>query len=146
MLENDIKLLTEKSVVSEERFKKLFPDTYKRVSEYSRQRGALSWNEMKYMYMYQIEERPTCKICGKPVKFGSVRKGYTDTCDRICDKLYKSEVQKLLWGSYTEEEKRARLDHAATIVEQKTGYRTPFANPEIRKKVNEIKKAQHEQN
>ena len=137
MFENDVKILTEKSVVSEERFKNLFPDTYRRVYEYSKPRGALSWNEMKYMYMNKIEERPVCKICGKPVKFGSVRKGYTDTCDRSCDKLYKAEVQKRLWGGYTEEEKQARLDHAASVVEAKTGYRTPFANPEIRKKVDE---------
>lgn len=135
MFEDDKKTLFEKAVVSEERFAKLFSDIYKRVVEYAKQFNIDNWNEMKYLYINQIKERPTCKICGKPVKFRSFNRGYTDTCCRSCDKLFKSQVQKQLWNKYTKEEKEARLEHAATIVEQKTGYRTPFANPEIREKI-----------
>lgn len=137
MFENDVKILTEKSVVSEMSFGKLFPDIYKRVVDYAKQFNISDWREMKYLYMNQIKERPVCVICGKPVKFRSVNKGYTNTCSRECDLQLKSQSHKKLWSNYTEEEKQARLDHAASVVEEKTGYRTPFANPEIRKKVDE---------
>lgn len=135
MLDTDINILRERAVLSQEYFSRENPEVYKRVCEYSTKIGATEWKEMKYLYMNQIKERPVCKVCGKPVIFQSVRKGYTDTCCRDCDKIYKAKVQKQLWANYTEEEKNTRLEHAAEVVKQKTGYRTPFANPEIREKI-----------
>ena len=138
MLEQDVKTLTEKSVVSEASFSKLFPDIYRRVVEYAKKFNITDWREMKYLYMNQIKERPVCKVCGKPVKFRSVNKGYTDTCSRECDLALKSESHKKLWKNYTSEEKEARLEHVGDVREERTGYRTPFANPEIRKKIDEV--------
>ncbi len=140
MFENDVKILSEKSVISEASFSKLFPDIYKRIIDYAKRFNVTDWREIKYLYMNQIKERPVCSICGKPVKFRSVNRGYTATCSRECDLQLKSQSHKKLWLNYTKEEKQARLDHAADVVEQKTGYRTPFANPEIRKKIIEMKK------
>lgn len=135
MFENDLKILTEKSVVSEVNFAKLFPDIYKRVVDYSTQFNISDWREMKYLYMNQIKDRPVCVICGKPVKFRSVNKGYTDTCSRECDLQLKSQSHKKIWNGYTKEEKTARVKQMEDTREAKTGYRTPFANPDTRKQI-----------
>ena len=135
MLEQDIKLLLEKAVISKDRFSHLFPDVFKRIVDYSIELSISDWKEMKYLYINQIKERPVCKICGKPVKFQSMNKGYTDTCSRECDKLLKSRVHQKIWNNYTKEEKEARLLHAADLREEKTGYRTPFSDPKIRKQI-----------
>lgn len=135
MFENDLKILTEKSVVSEANFAKLFPDIYKRVVDYSISFNITDWREMKYLYMNRITERPVCVICGKPVKFRSVNKGYTDTCSRECDLALKSQSHKKIWNGYTKEEKAARVKQMEDTREAKTGYRTPFANPDTRKQI-----------
>ena len=135
MIENDLKVLREKSVLSEASFAKLFPDIYKRVADYSISFNITDWREMKYLYMNQINKRPVCVICGKPVKFRSVNKGYTDTCSRECDLALKSQSHKKIWTSYTKEEKEARVKQMEDTREAKTGYRTPFANPDTRKQI-----------
>ena len=135
MFENDVKILTEKSVVSEANFAKLFPDIYKRVVDYSTPFNITDWREMKYLYMNQINRRPVCVICGKPVKFRSVNKGYTDTCSRECDLALKSQSHKKIWDGYTKEEREARVKQMEDTREAKTGYRTPFANPDTRKQI-----------
>lgn len=135
MFENDLKILTEKSVLSEANFAKLFPDIYKRVVDYSIPFNITDWREMKYLYMNQINKRPVCVICGKPVKFRSVNKGYTDTCSRECDLELKSRSHKKIWNDYTKEEKEDRVKRMEDTREAKTGYRTPFANPDTRKQI-----------
>lgn len=132
MLENDICILKEKSVLSEDKFKKLYPDIYERVNNYSNAKG---WNEKKYLYINKIVERPVCVICGNPVKFQSVSKGYVSTCSRECDKHLKSNVHKKIWSEYTKAERASRIKQMEDKREEHCGYRTPFANPNIRTQI-----------
>ena len=137
MFEDDVKLLQEKAVVSKDNFAYLYPDVYERIRLYSRSLHIDNWAEMKYLYIKRIKTRPVCKVCGKPVEFRSMNRGYKSTCSRECDLALKSESHKKIWENYTSEEKEARLEHAADVREEHTGYRTPFADPEIRKKIDD---------
>ncbi len=136
MLEKDIEILKMKSVLSEKAFGKMFPDVYQRICEYTSKFSINKWSEKKYLYMNQIEKPPVCKICGKPVEFSSSNQGYKATCSRECDLLTKSKSHKKIWENYTKEEKEARLEQAASIREEHTGYRTAFEDPKVRKKAN----------
>ena len=137
MFEDDVKLLQEKAVVSKDNFAYLYPDVYERIRLYSRSLHIDNWAEMKYLYIKRIKTRPVCKICGKPVEFRSMNRGYKSTCSRECDLALKSESHKKLWKNYTSEEKEARLEHAADVREEHTGYRSAFENPEIQQKITE---------
>jgi hypothetical protein len=134
MFEDDVKLLGEKSVVSKANFEYLYPDVYERIRVYSRHLHIDNWAEMKYLYIKRIKTRPVCKICGKPVEFISMNRGYKATCSRECDLAMKSRSHKKIWASYNNKEKEARLKQAAQVREKNTGYKTAFDDPEIRKK------------
>lgn len=94
MLDDDAKILQEKRNVPESAFKLHYPDLYNRVQEAAKLLNIERWNEAKYIYTNHIKERSTCKICGKPVKFISVNRGYKSTCSRECDLALKSRTQK----------------------------------------------------
>lgn len=134
MFEDDVKLLKEKSVVSKANFEYLYPDVYERIRVYSRHLHIDDWAQMKYLYINRIKTLPVCKICGKPVEFRSMNRGYKATCSRECDLAMKSKSHKKLWENYTNKEKQTRLEQAAQAREEHTGYRSPFDDPEIRKK------------
>lgn len=94
MLEQDRKILQEKANMPEGVFAKKYPDIYERVVESTKMHAGAGWNERKYIYVNQIKERPTCKICGKMVCFKSAKRGYKATCSRECDLALKSQTQK----------------------------------------------------
>ena len=94
MFEEDVKILQEKRNVPESAFKVHYPEVYNRVVEYSKPNTRTAWNEIKYIYIKQLKSLPTCKICGKPVEFRSMNRGYKSTCSRECDVLQKSNTQK----------------------------------------------------
>lgn len=94
MFEDDVKILQEKRNVPESAFKLHYPEVYNRVQEAAKLLHIERWNEAKYIYTNQIKERPTCKICGKPVEFISVNRGYKATCSRECDIILKSQLNK----------------------------------------------------
>ncbi len=93
-MEQDIKILEEKRNVSEAAFKLHFPEVYSRVQEWVKPLNVTRWNEAKYIYKHQLKSLPTCKICGKPVGFKSMKRGYKSTCSRECDIKCKSQTQK----------------------------------------------------
>ena len=93
-MENDIKILQEKRNVPESAFKLHYPDIYNRVKEAAKALSVTRWNEAKYIYTKQLKELPRCKICGKPVEFRSMKRGYKSTCSRECDLALKSRTQK----------------------------------------------------
>lgn len=90
MLINDIKILQEKRNVPESAFKLHYPEIYNRVKEAANMLNIERWNEAKYIYTKQLNTLPTCKICGKSVRFVSVNKGYKATCCRECELQLKS--------------------------------------------------------
>lgn len=94
MIEQDQKILQEKRNVPESAFKLHYPQIYERIQEEVKALHIERWNEAKYIYTNQIKERPTCKICGKPVEFISVNRGYKATCSRECDIILKSQANK----------------------------------------------------
>ena len=137
MLLDDIETLQAKSTFSQAVFKSWYPEVEARVVAWAKPLGITDWREMKYVYMNQLTECPVCQICGKPVEFRTMNKGYKATCSRECDLQLKSQSHKKLWSNYTEEEKQTRLEQAADAREEHTGYRSPFLDPEIRKKIDE---------
>lgn len=94
MLEQDMKILQEKRNVPESAFKLHYPELYNRVQEAAKVLNITRWNEAKYIYTTGLKELPCCKICGNPVKFVSVNKGYKSTCSRECDIALKSQKNK----------------------------------------------------
>lgn len=134
MLLDDIETLQAKSTFSQAMFKSWYPEVEARVVAWAKPLGITDWKEMKYVYMNQIRELPICQICGKPVEFRTMNRGYKATCSRECDLAMKSKSHKKLWSNYTEEEKQARLEQAANVREEHTGYRSSFDDPKIRKK------------
>ena len=90
MLEQDIKIIQEKRNMPESAFKLHYPEIYMRIQEWVKPLNITRWNEAKYIYTNQYKSSPTCKICGKPVMFVSVNKGYKSTCSRECDIALKS--------------------------------------------------------
>ena len=139
MLKDDTKILQEKRNMPESAFKIHYPDVYKRVVEYSRTLYRGAWNEIKYIYIKQLKSLPTCKICGKSVDFKSTTRGYRNTCSRECELKLRSKTHKNMWQNYTSEQRSSRIKQVEDTREAKTGYRTPFANPEVRKKFNHAK-------
>lgn len=95
MFGEDVKVLQEKRNVPESAFKIHYPEIYNRVVEWAKPLNVTRWNEMKYIYMNQLKSTPTCKICGKPVRFISSNKGYKGSCSRSCDLKLKSISGKL---------------------------------------------------
>lgn len=136
---DDVKILQEKRNVPESAFKLHYREIYDRVMEAVKDLHIERWNEAKYIYTNKIKQRPTCKICGKSVDFKSTTRGYRNTCSRECELKLKSETHKNMWQNYTPEQRSARIKQVEDTREAKTGYRTPFANPEVRKKFNHAK-------
>lgn len=54
-----------------------------------------SWPEKLYLYYNNLEYAPTCKICGAPVKFLSLGRGYQQTCSNECRKKDKSVYDRV---------------------------------------------------
>ena len=94
MLDEDIKILQEKRNMPESAFKLHYPEIYERIQEWVKPLSITRWTEAKYIYTRQLKSSSTCKICGKPVMFVSVNKGYKATCSRECDLALKSQTQK----------------------------------------------------
>lgn len=41
-------------------------------------------SEKLYRYFHQLDQRPVCEVCGKPVAYKNIRKGYSRTCSKTC--------------------------------------------------------------
>ena len=137
MLLDDIETLQSKSTFSQSVFTNWYPEIAARVVAWAASLGITDWKEMKYVYMNQLKERPVCKICGKPVEFRSMNRGYKATCSRECDLAMKSESHKKMWSNYSEKEKQERINKAADTREEHTGYSSSFDNPLTQQKVTE---------
>ena len=66
--------------------------------------------EVIYRLKFNIENRPVCKICGKPVKFLGEKKGFTDYCSLNCQHKYVSAFNKERWKNMSEEDKQKIQD------------------------------------
>ena len=59
-----------------------YPDFYKYIRE--KYGKVCLWTEKLYWYYHNLTEYPVCPICGKPVKFIGLKKGYRDYCSVKC--------------------------------------------------------------
>lgn len=41
-------------------------------------------SEKLYRYFHHLDQRPVCEVCGKPVAYKNIRKGYSRTCSKTC--------------------------------------------------------------
>jgi len=71
------------------------------------------WSEKIYCFIYDLEERPTCSVCGSKVKkFYTFEKGYANTCSRHCATQSEERINKIknTYGSWSEERRQEHTD------------------------------------
>lgn len=73
-------------------FMKNFYDFHKWLSELYP--FDISFKEKIYWYINKVSKLPVCKECGGPVKFLSVKKGYTTFCSSKCKAINIDEKEK----------------------------------------------------
>lgn len=56
--------------------------------------------------LLSIDDRPKCKICGKPVEFVSLKKGYKTVC---CDECKREHTKNIMTSKWKDENYRNRL-------------------------------------
>lgn len=134
-MDNIIELLLNKSTLGESIFAKHYNYEYNHIIEYTKKFNPSSWAERKYIFINKLNEIPKCKICNNRTRYFKSSNRYMDTCCRECDKKLKSVSHKSYWANMSEEEKRHRIEQEAKIKEQKYGYKTPFANKNVKDKI-----------
>ena len=77
------------------RFEKRFLIT-NHIYEYilNRYKDSTSISETIYRIKNNIEQRPICKVCGKPAKFIKYELGFANTCSQSCTYIYNSSIEK----------------------------------------------------
>ena len=56
----------------------------------------LSHSERLYCFYNNIENKPVCKECGKPVKFLSIHRGYQQFCSNKCSNKNSEKIEKII--------------------------------------------------
>ncbi len=75
-----------KSRCTERHVKLRFPELYQELLKYG---GCSKFTERLYRYYHNIENNPTCPMCGKKPKFWNFIDGYSTYCSYKC--MYKSQ-------------------------------------------------------
>ena len=126
----------------------------------------LSYSEVVYRIKNNIETRPVCEVCGKPVSFIKMNKGFSKCCSKECANISPKRIERTKetcikkYGNtcvfnspyYVEKIKETNIEKygvdnpwkSKEIIEQimfnrkeKTGYRHQLQNPIIKKQVEE---------
>lgn len=73
-------------------FMNTYPNFYKSLQKkYS---NVKSVSELLYLWYNNMDEVPTCKVCGSPVKFNGFTKGYNVYCSSYCANQDEDTKQK----------------------------------------------------
>lgn len=52
------------------------------------------WYDIVILKIDSIKDRPTCKICGSSVRFGTISTGYSSTCSRSCQGILTASCEE----------------------------------------------------
>lgn len=64
--------------------KKLFPDLYAKIINYTTDMSVQSFTERLYFYTNKITTRPSCKLCSTTVTYSSRNKQFNTYCSQRC--------------------------------------------------------------
>ena len=121
------------------RLKRDYPDFYKFILDnYSDRTNKLS--EMLYMFYNNLENKPTCAICGGPVKYINIKNGYRRCCSAKCSchdperirKACQTKIERYGSAGYN------NRDKAVKTCLEKYGVDNPFASKEVKNKLKNI--------
>lgn len=79
--------------LSEKYFSHNLPEVYTEIL--NRYTEDIDWKEKLYLYLNDMDFRPTCPICGKPSKFNSVFKGYFTYCSVQCSGKSQHRLERI---------------------------------------------------
>ena len=79
--------------LSEKYFSHNLPEVYTEIL--NRYTEDIDWKEKLYLYLNDMDFRPTCPICGKPSKFNSVFKGYFTHCSVQCSGKSQHRLERI---------------------------------------------------
>ena len=122
MKEKIMKIVVENNEIikrrlSESYFKKNYVEIYNMICNYYNKLN-ITFGEMLYLILNNMETPPVCKICGKGVRFKKISEGYSTYCSRVCI------------GA----DKDVQLKRENTSL-NKNGFRYTLCSPENRKKL-----------
>ena len=81
------------NTIREISIKKHYPEFYEMlVNKWT----DLSHSERLYCFYNNIENKPVCKECGKPVKFLSIHRGYQQFCSNKCSNKNSEKIEKII--------------------------------------------------
>ena len=111
----------------------------KEVKEYLKNRfnDSLSLSESAYRIIYNLYERPVCKICGNSVSYWGFSKnkgGFSKYCCDKCARIGEKQTNLERYGyDHPWKNKEIRQKIKNTCI-QKYGYENPFSVPELQEK------------
>ena len=93
-----------------------------------------SFKESLYRIFYNVEVRPKCKFCSKPLEFkGTGYKIFTECCDFKCQTKYLNKIGKL---NTRESVLKGKASREKTMM-KKYGVANPYKSNEIRQRIKE---------
>lgn len=90
--------------------------------------------EVIYRIKHNINVRPVCKICRKPVKFLSEKKGYNNYCSMSCQHKYLSSFNKERWEYMSDEDKNKIKEKSKQTCLRKYGVEYSFQSDNNKRK------------
>lgn len=165
-------LLDSKNRINSNIIKNINNEKYKELKKFLDNRyndipsDKFSYSEIVYRIKNNIDIRPVCEVCGKPVNFIKMNKGFSKCCSKECSNISPKRIEKIKetcikkYGNtcvfnspyYIEKIKETNIEKYGVdnpwksheIIEQiminrkeKTGYRHQLQNPIIKKQVEE---------
>lgn len=106
----------------------------------------LKWTERLYWYYHDLKEYPKCPVCGKPVKFQSLGRGYREFCSLRCagnDEKTKQKVKQTclerygVENAFQSEEIQSKFKQTCL---EKYGVENPFQSEKIKERIKKVNK------
>lgn len=129
---------------------KVISKAYPEFTEYLYQKYPnYSWAEKLYLYYNNLDGAPVCAVCGKPVKFLSVSRGYRRTCSVKCQskdpETYRKKAQTSMkrYGVKNPMHSQEIKDKLAKTNLERYGVENPFASEKVRKQIVETNRRKY---
>lgn len=123
-----------KNFLSENNFKKKFPEEYEYIIDHTF--DCDTFTERKYKIYNNIKETPICPICGKKSKFHNFTIGYGKySCSKKCAHIIATKTNQGNLNNLSKEEKRNKYWLSGEETRIKNNYKSPFNNKNIMDKI-----------
>lgn len=99
--------------------------------------------EVIYRLKFNINNRPVCKICGKPVRFLGEKKGYNDYCSLTCQHKQLAIFNKERWKNMSEEDKQKIQDKIKQTCLKHFGVEYSFQSDNNKKKADKTRELKY---